>query len=188
MLKNLTKAPYIIINLKNKVKFPAKLQGTILEKWTNYWKNVIGDYRQMLVDLRTDIQDEPLKAMKWTAGIGVLTFLSLENPSELDFKDYLKRVNNETVMVSPDCLNPKTANHLRYLDTCYNQGIIKYKSLGVFSIMYTTDLNESCDLYKAKCSYLQPTYASLPSRIIDVGIMGQWWNLYIKTYNYDVNY
>ncbi|KAJ8714641.1 hypothetical protein PYW07_002866 [Mythimna separata] len=187
MLKSLTKAPNIVSNLKSKIKLPDKLQGTIVNKWAKYWKNLIGDYRQMLVDLRTDIQDEPLKAMKWTAAIGSLTFLSLKNPSELDFKDFLKRINNEAVMVSPDCLNPKTANHLWYLDTCYNQGTIKYYSLGIFSIMYTTDLNESCDLYKAKCSYLQPTIFSLPSRIVDVGIMGQWWNLYIKTHDYDVN-
>ncbi|PZC84031.1 mitochondrial import inner membrane translocase subunit Tim29 [Helicoverpa armigera] len=188
MIKSLTKAPNIISNLKNKIKFPEKLQGKILNKWAVYWKNIFGDYRQMLVDLRTDIQDEPLRAMKWTVGLGTLYVLSMRNPSELDFKDHLKRINNETVMVSPDCLNPKTVKHLWYLDTCYNQGVIRYKSLGIFSLMYTTDLNDSCDLYKAQCSYLQPTFTSWPSRIIDVGIMGQWWNLYIKTHNYDVNY
>ncbi|XP_035447348.1 mitochondrial import inner membrane translocase subunit Tim29 [Spodoptera frugiperda] len=187
MMKSLSKAPNIVSSLKNKVKFPNRFQGTMFKKWAEYWKNLFADYRQMLQDLRTDIQDDPMKAMKWTAGLGTLCLLSMKNPDELDFKDYLKRINNETVMLSPDCLNPKTVEHLSYLDTCYNQGTIHYKSLGIFSLMYTTDLNESCDLYKAKCSYLQPTYVSLPSKIIDVGIMGQWWNLYIKTHNYDVN-
>ncbi|CAH1637256.1 unnamed protein product [Spodoptera littoralis] len=187
MMKSLSRAPNVVSNLKNKVKFPDRFQGTILKKWADYWKNLFADYRQMLQDLRTDIQEDPVKAMKWTAGLGALYLLSTNNPDELDFKDSLKRINNETVMLSPDCLNPKTVEHLSYLDTCYNQGTIHYKSFGILSLMYTTDLNETCDLYKAKCSYLQPTYVSLPSKIIDVGIMGQWWNLYIKTHNYDVN-
>lgn len=187
MFKTLTKAPNIISNIKKNMKFPDKLKGTIFEKWADYWKNLFIDYRQMMTDLRTDIQDDPRKAMKWTVGVATLSFLSLNNPNELDFKDNLKRINNEAVMISPECLNQEAAKHLWFLDTCYNQGIIHYRSLGILSIMYTTDLNDSCDLYKAHCSYLKPTFMSFPSRIIDVGIMGQWWNLYIKTNNYDVN-
>uniref|UniRef100_A0A2H1WSQ3 SFRICE_023364 n=1 Tax=Spodoptera frugiperda TaxID=7108 RepID=A0A2H1WSQ3_SPOFR len=127
MMKSLSKAPNIVSSLKNKVKFPNRFQGTMFKKWAEYWKNLFADYRQMLQDLRTDIQDDPMKAMKWTAGLGTLCLLSMKNPDELDFKDYLKRINNETVMLSPDCLNPKTVEHLSYLDTCYNQGTIHYK-------------------------------------------------------------
>ncbi|XP_028175423.1 mitochondrial import inner membrane translocase subunit Tim29 [Ostrinia furnacalis] len=170
-----------------RIKFPEKFKGTIIEKWADYWKNLFIDYRQMLQDLRTDIQDEPIKALKWTAGIATVVLLARNNPNEMDFKDYLKRITNEVVLVSEECQNPTSVGHLRFLDTCYNEGLIHYRNLGVASIMYTSELNNECDLYKGQCSYLQPTYFSFPSRIVDVGIMGRWWNIYIKTNNYDVN-
>lgn len=187
MIKNFSKAPQIISTFKNKFKFPQRFKGTIIEKWADYWKNLFIDYRQMVHDLRTDIQDDPKRALKWTAGILTLYYLYKNNPNEMDFKDHLKRINNEAVMISEDCLNPKSVKHLGFLGSCYNQGIIHYTNLGLLSIMYTSELNESCDLYKAQCSYLKPSYFTFPSRVVDIGIMGKWWNLYIKTHNYDVN-
>lgn len=182
-----TKLPMVITQVSSKVQFPAKLKGTIFEKWANYWKNLFIDYRQMIQDLRTDIQDEPHKALKYTTGLITAYFFAQTNPSELDFKDTLKRFANEAALVSEECQNPKAYGHLRHLETCYNQSVIHYKSLGIASIMYTTEVNDTCDLYKAHCKYLKPTYFSLPSRIVDVGFMGRWWNMYIKTTNYDVN-
>lgn len=187
MLPSFRRAPTVISNLSERVKFPKKFKGTMIEKWANYWKNLMVDYRQMLMDLRTDIQDEPRKAFMWTTGLIAVYFLHKNNPSELDFKDALKRVDNEVVLVTADCQNPKSSEHLRYLDTCYNQGLLHYRNLGILSLMYTSDDSSSCDLYRAQCKYLQPTMLSFPSRIVDVGFMGRWWNIFIKTNNYDVN-
>ncbi|CAB3244602.1 unnamed protein product [Arctia plantaginis] len=186
MAKNLIKVPLMIPSWKSKIKFPQRFKGTIVEKWADYWKNLFIDYRQMLQDLRSDIQDNPTKAMKYTVGIMTVCCLMKKNPNEIDFKDELKQINNEIVMVSSACLNENAAQHLQFLNTCYNQGALHYRSLGIASIMYTSDLNSSCDLYKAHCSYVQPTYLSFLSRIVDVGIGGRWWNLFIKTTNYDV--
>lgn len=187
MLPSLRRTPTAISNLSGRVKFPERFKGTLLEKWAKYWKNLLIDYRQMLVDLRTDIQDEPRKAFKWTSGLVALYLLHRNNPSELDFKDALKSVINEVALVTDDCRNPKSSEHLRYLETCYNQGVIHHSSLGIISFMYTSELSSSCDLYKAQCKYLQPTMFSFHSRIVDVGFMGRWWNIFIKTNNYDVN-
>ncbi|XP_030023769.1 mitochondrial import inner membrane translocase subunit Tim29 [Manduca sexta] len=187
MLRIFRKAPSAFENIQAKIKFPEKFKGTILEKWADYWKNLFIDYRQMLQDLRSDVQDEPIKALKWTAGIITATALAKNNPTETDFKDSLKRISNEVALVNEDCLNPKSVGHIRYLAMCYNEEVLHYKNFGLVSVMYVKDLNDSCDLYKAHCSYMQPTYLSLPSKIVDVGFMGKWWNLYIKTTNYDVN-
>ncbi|XP_023937557.1 mitochondrial import inner membrane translocase subunit Tim29 [Bicyclus anynana] len=186
MLKVL-RTPNALINLQSKVKFPEKFKGTIIEKWANYWKNLFIDYRQMLQDLRSDMQEDPKKALKWTAGIVTLGALAKNNPNELDFKDNMKRITNEVILVSEECRHPKSVEHLQYLQQCYNEGVIKYTTLGIVSFMYTSSLKDSCDLYKAHCSYLKPSYFSIFSRIVDVGFMGKWWNLHIKTTNYDVN-
>lgn len=177
-----------LTKVSGKIKFPKKFKGTILEKWADYWKNLFIDYRQMLQDLRTDIQDEPLKTLKWTAILGLSIVLAKNSPDELDFKNELKEAENKAAMVGDECLNKQSIEHLRFLETCYNAGLIHYQSLGILSIMYTSDLNPSCDLFKAHCSYMKPSYLSFPSRIIDVGVMGRWWNLYKKTTNYDVNF
>lgn len=176
------------VSTLKKIKFPEKFKGTIVEKWADYWKNLFIDYRQMLQDLRADIQEDPKKAFKWGAGIASVVILARNNPNEFDFKDSLKRISNEVVLVNEKCINPKSVAHLRYLDTCFNQGVLHYRSLGIASIMYTSELNDECDLYKSQCSYLQPSYLSFPSRIVDVGFMGRWWNISMKTNNYDVNF
>lgn len=188
MLPSLRRTPAAISNLRGRVQFPARFKGTLIGKWADYWKNLLIDYRQMLVDLRTDIQDEPRKAFIWTSSLVAMYLLHRNNPSELDFKDALKRVSNEVVLVTDDCRNPQSSEHLHYLETCYNQGVIHHFSLGILSVMYTSKLSSSCDLYKAQCKYLQPTMLNFPSRIVDVGFMGRWWNIFIKTNNYDVNF
>ncbi|XP_063627262.1 mitochondrial import inner membrane translocase subunit Tim29 [Cydia splendana] len=187
-INKLSRLPVTFNKVGDKVKFPAKFKGTIVEKWADYWKNLFIDYRQMLQDLRTDIQDDPIKALKWTIGLTTVYALTKNNPDELDFKDRLRKIHNEVALVSEDCLNPKSYAHLRHLETCYNQGTIHYKSFGIASVMYTSDISESCDIYKAHCSYMQPSIFSFPSRIVDFGFMGNWWNIYIKMTNYDVNF
>ncbi|CAG9790973.1 unnamed protein product [Diatraea saccharalis] len=171
-----------------KIKFPERFKGTIVEKWANYWKNLLIDYRQMLQDLRTDIQDEPVKAIKWTVGLVSIITLACNNPNEIDFKDNLKRIDNEVLLVSEQCRNRKAIEHLNFLDSCYNEEVIHYRNMGIASIMYVSALNDRCDLYKAQCPYLRPSFLSFPSRIVDIGIMGRWWNIYIKTNNYDINF
>ncbi|CAG4935225.1 mitochondrial import inner membrane translocase subunit Tim29 [Colias croceus] len=187
MLSVIRKSPTLIANLQNKLIFPDKFKGTVLEKWANYWKNLVIDYKQMLQDLRTDIQDEPRKALKWCSGIAAAYALAKNNPSEIDFKDKVTNTTNEVILISEECRNAESIDHLRFIQQCYNEGVLHYISLGVISFMYTTELNKECDLYKAHCSYLKPTYSNILSRIVDVGVMGRWWNLHIKTTNFDVN-
>lgn len=186
MIRNI-KSVTNIVQLGTKIKFPNRFKGTIIEKWADYWKNLFIDYRQAIQELRTDIQDNPNKAFKWTAGLITVYALAANNPSELDFKDNLKTLANEVVLVSEDCRNPKSIEHLRFLDMGYNQGVLHYRNLGIASVMYTTELNDSCDLYKINCEYMKPSYLSFPTKIVDVGFMGKWWNIHIKTTNYDVN-
>lgn len=187
-MQSLKKGSPVLNRFGGSVKFPEKFKSTIVEKWALYWKNLFIDYRQMLQDLRSDIQEEPLKALKWTTGLATTYALAKNNPNELDFKNELKEMENEVSLVTEDLLNKKSIEHLRFLETCYNEGAIHYISLGILSFMYVSDLNNSCDLYKAHCSYMKPAFISYPSHIVDVGVMGKWWNLYKKTSNYDVNY
>lgn len=188
MMQSLKKGSSVLNKLRGTVKFPAKFKGTIVEKWADYWKNLFIDYRQMFHDLRSDIQEEPIKALKWTAGIAVTYALAKNNPNEYDFKNELKKIENEVALVTEDCMKKESVEHLRFVETCYNEGVIHYRNLGILSIMYMTELSNSCDLYKAHCSYVKPSFFSYPSHIVDIGVMGKWWNLYKKTSNYDVNF
>lgn len=189
MMQTLKKGPPALVLKKvgNTIRFPEKLKGTIVEKWATYWKNLFIDYHQMVQDLRNDIQEEPFKALKWTAGIAVCYALAKNNPNELDYRNEVKKLENDVALVTEECLNQNSIEHLRLIETSYNQGIIHYRSLGLLSIMYLSDISRSCDLYKSQCSYMKPSLMSYPSRIVDIGIMGKWWNLYKKTTDYDIN-
>lgn len=187
MLKVIKQTSTAVAVVKSRVTFPERFKGTIIERFAVYWKNMFIDYRQMLQDLRTDMQEDPVKAFKWTTGIITAVLLARNNPTELDFKDSLKRVDNEVILVGDECRNAKAMEHLNYLDSCYNYGLIHYTSIGIASFMYVSEMNHECDLYKKHCSYLQPSYFGFPSRIVDIGVMGRWWNIFKKTANYDVN-
>lgn len=187
MLRTFKTSSLIVSNVKNGIKFPKKLKGTIVEKWADYWKNLFTDYKQMIKDLRSDAQDNPQKALKWTAGLTTIYLLARNNPNEIDFKDDLRRCTNEIIMISDTCRNPKSAEHLRYLQICYNESVIHYTNLGIASIMYVSDFSDSCSSYRTQCTYLKPSYFDFPSRIVDFGIMGKWWNIYSKIADYDVN-
>ncbi|CAK1542148.1 unnamed protein product [Leptosia nina] len=187
MLKTFRKTPELLGNLQSRLIFPEKLKGTVIEKLAKFWKNLYIDYKQMLQDLRSDIQDDPKKAIIWCTSLATAYGLARNNPSEIDFKDRVKSVTNEAILISDGCRNEKSIEHLRFIQQCYNEGVLHYISLGIVSFMYTSKFNDGCDIYKAHCSYLKPSYLNALSNIADVGIMGRWWNIHIKTTNYDIS-
>lgn len=171
----------------SKMSGRVSIPQTLMKKWTDYWKNLFIDYRQAFQDMRMDIQEEPNKALKWMFGLTSMYLLSKNNPNELEFKNTLRTIQNEAILVGEHCLNPRAAEHLQFLERCYNGGTIHYISFGIVSVMYLSEFSDNCSIYKAKCSYLQPSYLEFPSRIVDVGMMGRWWNIFMKTSDYDVN-
>ena len=54
-------------------------------------------------------------------------------------------------------------------------------------MMWIDNYSKSCSLYKTQCSYLKPRYLTFYKRIVDVGFVGCWWNLYYLMEEFDIN-
>lgn len=94
---------------------------------------------------------------------------------------------DDAVLVSEANLNPTTDNHLSFIRQCYNEGTIRYLSLGVFSLIWLGNYHTDCGIYPSQCSYLEPGILNFHKRIVDFGFLGYWWNMKRYMVDYDIN-
>lgn len=158
------------------------------EKFSNsFLGRLLTDYKIAGAEIIEDGKQTPRKTIAILAGLAALFGAMKTNPDEYSFRDQLVLRTNELAMISDEIKNPLSDNHIRYLTTCYNQGLIRRLNLIFFSVMWVGDYNSDCNLYAAECSYLKPRYVTFYDRVIDVGLYGQWWNMNRKMKDMDIN-
>ncbi|KRT82970.1 hypothetical protein AMK59_4639 [Oryctes borbonicus] len=69
------------------IKFNKRIEGTMVENWVKYWKTVCKDYKDVAVDLKTDVKRKPVKSMVILSGLGFAIFCAKHNPDERHFKN-----------------------------------------------------------------------------------------------------
>ncbi|XP_055612919.1 mitochondrial import inner membrane translocase subunit Tim29 [Uranotaenia lowii] len=169
------------------LELPEKYKGTIWEKWAMYWKNLVIDYKEMIVDTGKTMRERPIRSSIYLTLLGASAYCSSNNPDEADFMDQFRRRSNELSMVHPSCQNPQASEHIQFVQRAYNEGIVRRISLGVVSFMWLDNYDRGVAIYKAICPYLQPRYVTFHERIIDVGFNKRWWMLERKMIDYDIN-
>ncbi|XP_058448507.1 mitochondrial import inner membrane translocase subunit Tim29 [Malaya genurostris] len=169
------------------LQFPEKYKGTIWEKWANYWKNLVIDYKEVVVDTGRTMRQRPIRSGIYLTLLGSGYYCCAHNPDETDFLEKFHKCGNELSLVHLSCQNPETTAHILFLQRAFNEGIIRRISLGVVSFIWLSDFDRGVTIYKAICPYLQPKYATFHERIIDVGFNDEWWILKQKMKDYDIN-
>lgn len=170
-----------------KLEVPERFKGTIVEKWMLYWRNLLIDYRDVFIDIGKQSKARPIRTAIY-AGAAAAIYSSINrNPTETDFLDNLRKCTHDMMVVSENCHNPVSAQYVRFLERCYNEGIIRRLNLGVCSLLWLDNYDKALGLYKTTCTYLQPEYLAWHTRIIDVGFWNVWWQLQKKMTDYDVN-
>lgn len=114
-------------------------------------------------------------------------YLNKYNPDESSFREYLLQNSTKLVQIAEPIRNPISENHVKWLEQCYNEGVIRRLNLGIISIIWIDNYDKMCSLYKTVCPYLRPRYITFHERIADVGCLGKWWILENKMIDYDVN-
>ncbi|XP_072391003.1 mitochondrial import inner membrane translocase subunit Tim29 [Diabrotica undecimpunctata] len=170
------------------VKFNNKIKGTILEKWIKYWKLLAGDYRDVALNLKTEMRQKPLKSAVYLSGLSFLAYCGTHNPDLRNFRAKYIDSANQLALVNSSVANPNSINHLKYIEKCFNANLIRFINLGVFSIVWVDEFSEDCDNYECNCSYLQVPYTRFGERILDIGFLNTWWIISRKMLDYDVNY
>lgn len=169
-------------------KFNEITKGTIVEKWVKYW-NVLGkDYKDVALSVRDDFKTKPVKSTLKVTGLGFLFFCGTQNPSKQSFRAKYIKCANDAALVSAELVKPDAVNHLKYIEKCYNANLIRYTSLGIFSLIWVDKYSDECSTYETNCSYMQVQYRHFFKQVIDVGFLNIWWNMSSKMLDYDINY
>ncbi|XP_053696006.1 mitochondrial import inner membrane translocase subunit Tim29 [Sabethes cyaneus] len=171
----------------NSITFPEKYKGTILEKWATYWKNLLIDYKEVILDTGRTMRQRPVRSAVYVTLLGSSYYCCATNPTETDFAESFRKCNNELALVHPQCQNPETTAHILFLQQAHNEGIIRRISLGVISFIWLDNYDRGVAIYKAICPYLKPRYMTFHERIVDVGFNNRWWLLKRKMIDYDIN-
>ena len=165
---------------------PKKL--TLREKATIYLKNLYKDYRDVYFETLQEAKAKPKKATFYIILVGGILYCIWSVPEERNyFQDFIGcRENLE--LCAPAIRNPDTEKYINDLNKLEMKGLLRYQSLGLFSIMWRHNEDPMLAVYYARCEYLQPLYSEMWDRLIDVGFAGRWWILRKKMEDYDVNY
>ncbi|KAK5640806.1 hypothetical protein RI129_009353 [Pyrocoelia pectoralis] len=170
------------------LKLEEKSKGTMFENWVRYWKNVFTDYKDVVIDVRKDVREKPLKAACTLTIFGSLTYCVKHNPSLIDYRDTFVKSANELLLVHPDMQNVKTAATVKQIESYFNDHLVRRFNLGVASIIWVDYYSDSCKNSEAISKHLQMSYLDWRYHIIDVGFLNRWWMLSKCMENYDINY
>lgn len=136
-----------------------------------------------------NIHANPVKfSIYGSLGVSAYVFCKT-NPDEKAFVDQLRKAQNQISLVGTDSQNPTSVNYLKMLERNHqNYGTLRITSIGLFSIMWLDDSSENLSSFDAKCEYLKPELRTFHERIIDVGLLNNWWNLEKQMKDYDINF
>lgn len=168
-------------------EIPERFKGTLVEKWMLYWKGLFNDYRDVFLNVGKQIKEKPIRASIYGALGGSAVYSFKHNPSETDFIEQLRSHNAKMVLMDPVCHNPTSSQYLIFLERCYNEGIVRRLSVGVFSMLWLENYDRALNLYKATCSFTKPDLLTWHNRVIDIGFLDKWWKIDEKMIDYDIN-
>jgi len=103
------------------------------------------------------------------------------------FREQLLQSSAKLIQIGEAIRNPISTEHIKWLEQCYNEGILRRLNLGIMSLVWLDNYSEDCSSYKAVCPYLKPRYINFYERIVDIGFLDNWWFLESKMKDYDIN-
>jgi hypothetical protein len=109
------------------------------------------------------------------------------NPNEVAFREQLISSSLKLIQIGEPIRNPVSSCYVKWLEQCYNEGIIRRLNFGIISVMWLNNYDKECALYKTVCPYLKPEYVTFYQRIVDIGFLDVWWILKNSMIDYDVN-
>lgn len=178
----------ISTKLSNTFTLPERFKGTFVEKWANYWKGLLTDYKDVAIGLVKESKAKPRKAAFYAISSYGLYQCAKRNPDEEDFLRLFRQASNDLIMVNPSLQNPTSAAYIRRLEGDFNQNRLRFLSLGIFTILWEDLYDKDDCTYPAQCEYTQVKFWNFFDYVIDVGFWNQFWRMKYELHNFDVNY
>lgn len=169
------------------ITLPDKYKGTVVDKFAKFWTDLIRDYKEVVKDVVVGAKTKPKKASIIVTSLGLFGYFVKNNPDENSFRECVLNHTNEVLLVAKPVRNPAAEQHLVFLETCYNRGMLRRFSFGIFSVMWVDNYDKNLGIYKSSVPYLKPQFTTYLDRIVDIGFLNEWWILSKKMNNFDVN-
>lgn len=150
-------------------------------------RSLLSDYKEACKEIVVGARDRPLKASVYMGLLGGAYACFTTKPDQSSFQAALLDRSNQLGLLSPWIRNGSSDLHVQNLVKLRNQGCLHHLSLGLFSLVYSSDNDTDSALYEARCSNLSVPWRELPNRVLDVGFVGRWWVLEKKMEDFDVN-
>ncbi len=189
MLKKLASPVTAVTNRLPSLALPEKLRGGRVQRWAEFWQNVVRDYSESVDQVRVGARNRPFRAALMTSAAAGLYYANMTNPDERDYRDRFLTLNQDLMVVSEEVRNAESESHQLMLSRCYNLDTLRFTSLGVLTLVWRDNAARNCGLYESQCEYLQVGYVDRvrSDRLVDVGFLGKWWLTDDKMREYDVN-
>uniref|UniRef100_A0A1B6BXL3 Mitochondrial import inner membrane translocase subunit Tim29 n=1 Tax=Clastoptera arizonana TaxID=38151 RepID=A0A1B6BXL3_9HEMI len=160
---------------------------TLVARITKFSADLLRDYKEVVKDVIVEVKEKPRKAATIATTLGLLFYCGKLNPDEISFRTNVLNCIHDIMLIGKPVRNPASEQHLIFLETCYNQGLLRRFSFGIFSVIWLDNYNSNLGLYKTSVPYLKPKITTYWDRIIDIGFLNKWWILNNKMIDYDVN-
>lgn len=141
------------------------------------------------MDSLKTVKVNPKKSAVYGSLAAFLSGCFVNNPSKDHFINQLLETENNVGMVPETSQNPKAIAYIKFLNQNLNKNTLRITSLGLFSVMWISDYSSNQATSDATCDYLSPEMTSfISTRVIDIGLWDNWWNLEKVMQDYDVNF
>lgn len=171
----------------NHLTLPKRLRGGFIENSLNYVQNVYLDYKTVYFDTIKDIQQRPFRASLIVGCLTSILYSMKHNPTYDDFQIQLINSNNQLSRVPESIRNRSSCDYIHELFQKNNKQLLRHRSFGVFSVIYTADYSTSNDLFQAQCKYLKPSWKdTLLEHLVDIGFLDRFWYMNYKMIDYDI--
>ena len=139
------------------------------------------------VETMEDMKARPIKSAIYLSILGTGFYFTKQNPSESTFHRQLVDYNNELLLLGDAIRNPRSDHHVETVTRWHNQGRLRRFTFIVFSVMWLDNFDRCVDVYEARAPSLKVRWRDMPSRVVDVGVLGRWWWLDDAMLDYDIN-
>ena len=168
----------------------AQARKVIVSKastWGQPLRNIIMDYLDVSKDLFKDMRSSPVKStlLLSLSGLGIVCYAKC--PTLTDYHSEIIEYSNEIGLCAESTRNKRCKMHVDSMSTMLVDGYLEYMNFGLFSVILQRPNSSKCYNYHEVCTHLQPRLWTLPDRVVDVGVLGQWRILNKTMKDFDVN-
>ena len=126
-------------------------------------------------DIGVEMKDHPKTSVVVLSTLAATVFACRSNPSAQDFRDQHLDYKLRLLYLDESKRNDYSNEYIERIERCFNYGIVRRTSFGLFSVMWIDNFDKGNDFYEARCKFLKVGWLELSDRLIDVGFNRKWY-------------